>query len=277
MEAIGYYNGKIEPLSSLMIPALDRGFYFGDGVYDFVLVVNDKPFALDDHLERFRRSAAAVKLGEPYGKNELEAIMEDLCSRVDTPDKAVYMQLTRGAAPRNHVFPKDTKPSLFMFVKPCKIKDLYKKVRLVTTEDRRFHFCNVKTINLLLNVLAAEEAEEAGAHEAVFVRDGYVTEGAHSNVHILKNGALITHPLDELILPGIARAHMIKQAKALGIPVIERPFTPDELFSADEVLISSTSGPIIAACEIDGRPVGGGDDAALSRLRDAIVGEIYAD
>lgn len=274
MEAIGYYNGKIEPLETLMIPALDRGYYFGDGVYDFVLVVNNRPFALDDHLERFARSAAAVKLDNPYSKKELEEIILDLCGRLDTPDKAVYMQLTRGAAPRNHIFPKDAEPSLFMFVKPCKVKDPYKKVRLISTVDRRFHICNIKTINLLLNVLAAQEAEAAGAHEAIFVRDGYVTEGAHSNVHIIKDGALITHPLDELILPGIARAHMIKQANKLGIPVIERPFTPDEILSADEVMVSSTSGPIIPAYEFDGKPIGGRDDATLSRLRAAIMEEI---
>ena len=274
MQAIGYYNGRIEPLDTLMIPALDRGFYFGDGVYDFVLVVGGKPFALEDHLDRFERSASLVKIEMPCSRDELREIILDMSARLDTPDKAIYMQLTRGAAPRNHPFPK-AKASLFIFVKPCPIKDLYKKVRLISTEDRRFSFCHVKTINLLLNVLAAEEAEAAGVHETVFVRDGYVTECAHSNIHILKDGALITHPTDEHILPGIARAHMIKQAKALGIPVIERAFTPDEILSADEVMISSTSGPIIAACEFDGKPIGGKDDATLCRLRDAIVAEIY--
>ena len=274
MQAIGYYNGRIEPLDTLMIPALDRGFYFGDGVYDFVLVVGGKPFALEDHLDRFERSAAQVKIDMPMTRGELRKVLLDLADRLDTPDKAIYMQLTRGAAPRNHPFPK-AKASLFAFVKPCPIKDLYKKVRLISTEDKRFSFCHVKTINLLLNVLAAEEAEAAGVHETVFVRDGYVTECAHSNIHIIKDGALITHPTDEHILPGIARAHMIKQAKKLGIPVIERAFTLDELKDADEVMISSTSGPIIPACEIDGVAVGGRDDATLCRLRDAIVAEIY--
>lgn len=275
MQAIGYYNGKIEPLDKLMIPALDRGFYFGDGVYDFVLVVGGKPFALDEHLDRFERSAAQIKIDVPYTREEIRGIVLDMCDRLECTDKAVYMQFTRGTAPRNHPFPADTKPNLFMFVKPCPIKDLYKKVKLISTEDRRFRICNVKTINLLLNVLAAQEAEAAGVHETVFVRDGLVTECAHSNIHILKDGALITHPTDELILPGIARAHMIKQAKALGIPVIERPFTPDEILGADEVMISSTSGPIIAACEFDGKPIGGRDAATLCRLRDAIVAEIY--
>ncbi len=275
MQAIGYYNGRIEPLDTLMIPALDRGFYFGDGVYDFVLVVGGKPFALEDHLDRFERSAALVNIDMPMPREELRATLLDLAERLDTPDKAIYMQLTRGAAPRNHPFPRGAKASLFAFVKPCPIKDLYKKVKLISTEDRRFRFCHVKTINLLLNVLAAEEEEAAGVHETVFVRDGYVTECAHSNIHILKDGALITHPTDELILPGIARAHMIKQAKKIGIPVIERAFTPDELLSADEVMISSTSGPIIAACELDGKPIGGRDDATLCKLRDAIVAEIY--
>ena len=274
MQAIGYYNGRIEPLDTLMIPALDRGFYFGDGVYDFVLVVGGKPFALEDHLDRFERSAAQVKIEMPYTRDELREIILDMSARLDTPDKAIYMQVTRGAAPRNHPFPK-ADASLFIFVKPCPIKDLYKKVKLISTEDKRFRFCNVKTINLLLNVLAAEQAEAAGVHETVFVRDGFVTECAHSNIHILKDGALITHPTDELILPGIARAHMIKQAKALGIPVIERAFTPDEIYSADEVMISSTSGPIIAACEFDGKQIGGRDDATLCKLRDAIVAEIY--
>ena len=274
MQAIGYYNGRIEPLDTLMIPALDRGFYFGDGVYDFVLVVGGKPFALEDHLDRFERSASLINIDMPHSRDSLREIILDMSARLDTPDKAIYMQLTRGAAPRNHPFPKTT-ASLFIFVKPCPIKDLYKKVRLISTEDKRFSFCHVKTINLLLNVLAAEKAEAAGVHETVFVRDGYVTECAHSNIHILKDGALITHPTDEHILPGIARAHMIKQAKALGIPVIERAFTPDEILSADEVMISSTSGPIIAACEFDGKPIGGRDDATLCRLRDAIVAEIY--
>lgn len=277
MEALGYYNGKIEALDELKVSVNDRGFYFGDGVYDFVLVVNDRPFAIDDHIDRFFNSAALIDIKFPYTKEEFKQILLDLSGRLEVKNKALYMQLTRGTAPRAHVFPPESvKPNLFITVKPCEMKNLYKKIRLISTDDNRYSICNIKTINLLPNVLAAQKAEAAGCGEAVFVRDGFVTEGAHSNVHILKDGALITHPTDNLILPGIARKHLVALAKKLGIKVEERPFTPTEILDADEVMVSSTSGPLIAAYEFDGKSIGGKDEATLSALREAVIAEINA-
>lgn len=270
MKNLGYYNGKIGLIEEMSVPMNDRAGYFGDGIYDATYSRNHIIYALDEHIDRFYNSARLVGMEVPMTKEALADLLCDLVRRVDDGEQFVYWQLTRGTSPRNHAFP-DVTPNLWVMLKPAAVKDTYQPIKLITMEDTRFFHCNIKTLNLLPNVLAAQRAESSGAHEAVFHRGDRVTECAHSNVHIIKNETFITAPTDNLILPGIARAHLIRTAKALGYAVEERPFTVSELMAADEVIISSAGSFCLAATEVDGIPVGGRAPVMLHRMQDALV------
>lgn len=224
-------------------------------------------------MDRFFNSAGLLKMEIPYTKAELGELLQEMVKKVDDGDQFVYWQLTRGTAPRKHAFPKDHKANLWITLTPCPVADTYKKIKLITCEDTRFLHCNIKTLNLLPSVMAAEKTEEAGCDEAVFHRGDIVTECAHSNVHIIKDGVFKTHPTDHYILPGIARAHLIKTCKALGIPVDETPFTVAELMDADEVIVSSSGSFCLAATEVDGTPVGGRAPELLKTIQDALVSD----
>ena len=270
MKNLGYYNGKIGLIEEMTVPMCDRAGYFGDGIYDATYSRNHIIYAPDEHIDRFYNSARLVGMQVPMSKAELAALLESLVRQVDDGEQFVYWQLTRGTAPRNHAFP-DVPPNLWVMLKPAKVKDTYAPVKLITMEDTRFFHCHIKTLNLLPNVLAAQRAESLGAQETVFHRGDRVTECAHSNVHIIRGETFITPPTDHLILPGIARAHLIRTSRALGYAVEERPFTVEEMMGADEVIISSAGSFCLAAAEIDGIPVGGRSPVMLRRLQDALV------
>ena len=273
MKNLGYYNGKFGPLDEMTVPMNDRVCWFGDGVYDAGPCRNYHVFAMDEHVDRFFRSAAALDIRIPVTKDELKALLNDLVRKVDTGDLFVYYQVTRGTAVRDHTWDEMT-GNLWVMLKPMTIGDCKTPIKLITTEDKRFFLCNIKTLNLIPSVMAAQKAKEAGCTEAVFYRPGgRVTECAHSNVHILKDGVLRTAPLDELILPGIARAHLLRACKALGIPVAEEPFMLDDLYDADEVLVTSSSKLCMYACEIDGKPVANRAPELVEKLRSYLIGE----
>lgn len=272
MEKLGYYNGKFGPLEEMMIPMNDRVSYFGDGVYDATYSRNYVIYALDEHIERFYNSAGLLQIRIPHTKAEMKDILNDMVRRLDSDEQFVYWQVTRGTGVRDHAFPgEDVPANVWITLKPAKVKDTYAKIKLITLEDTRFLHCNIKTLNLIPSVIAAQKTKEAGCDEAVFHRGDRVTECAHSNVHIIKNGVFMTAPADHLILPGIARAHLIKTAKMLNIPVDETPFTVDELMHADEVIVSSSGSFCLAASEVDGKPVGGKAPELLKKLQDALV------
>jgi len=274
MENIAYYNGKYAPLEELTLPVLDRAVYFGDGVYEAAYFRNGKPYALDDHLRRFRNSLAMVKIGYPCADEaELVSVIRTLCSKIDG-DGIVYWQTSRGTAPRTHVFPGNGKSNLLAWAKGKPLGDVRVPMTLVTTGDVRYKMCNVKTLNLMPNILAAQYAKDMGCDEAVFIRDGFVTEGAHTNIHIIRDGRIITHETDELILPGTVRLQMLRLCEKLGIPVDERPFTPDELMSADEVLITSSTSFIRRAASVDGKPVGGRNSELYEKLISAYIDDV---
>ncbi len=274
MVEVGYYNGKFGPLAEMEIPMLDRACYFGDGVYDFSLAHNGKIFALDEHLDRLYRSAALIEIEIPYTREEMAEILYEAVSKSECKDVSIYWQVSRGTAIRNHIYPDaPCKPNLMIMVKPGKTAGVDKRFKLITLEDTRYLHCNIKTINLLPSVIASEKARKAGCDEAVLHRGDRVTECAHCNVSILKDGVFRTAPTDNLILPGIARAHLIKACNELGIPVDETPFTLAELMDADEVIVSSSSTLCIQATEIDGKPVGGKDPVNMDKVRNAVYKE----
>ena len=274
MKDLAYYNGTITSINDMMIPANDRGFYFGDGIYEAAMVYHHKIFALQDHLDRMFNSAAMLRIDLPYTKEEVGSLLSELTEKVESDSQFLYWQVTRATAPRNHIFPKDAASNLYVYSKPWPGVQMSDSYRVITVADTRFLHCNIKTLNLIPNVMAAQKAQEAGCNEAVFVRDGLVTEGSHSNVSIIKDGVFITHPLDHLILPGTERKHMISYCQALGIPVEERPFTPDEMIQADEIIISSTSHPSMRVMEVDGKAVGMKAAELVQKLRDAYMEDI---
>ena len=275
MHDIAYYNGQIGRIDEVTAPITDRGLYFGDGVYDAAMVRNKKIFALDDHLDRFYSSLALLRIAPPMEREALAAVLNDLVSRLDSDaPHMLYWQSTRAAAHRMHAFPKDAKATLMAFSEPCGLDRQDRPYKLITVEDTRFLHCNIKTLNLIPNCMAMQQAVEAGCDEVVFHRGDRVTECAHSNVHILKNGALITAPLDNLILAGITRKLLLQKARELGIPVEERPYTLDELRNADEILFTAASALCCVANRLDGEPVGGGASELVDQLQNAMEAEL---
>lgn len=274
MKNLGYYNGEYGEIETMRIPMNDRVCYFGDGVYDATYSRNYKIFALEEHIDRIYNSAALLRIQVGQTKEEMKAILQEMVNKMDTGSNFVYWQLTRGTGKRNHAFPTDgSKANLWITISPKDIVDTYKKIKLITKEDTRFLHCNIKTLNLIPSVMATQDAIEAGCDETVLHRGDRVTECAHSNVHILKNGTFITAPTDHLILPGIARAHLIKACKKLGIAVDETPFTLKEMMDADEVIVSSSGSLCLAAERIDGKPVGGKAPQLLKKLQDEVLCE----
>jgi D-alanine transaminase len=273
MRNIGYYNGKVGPLEEMTVPMNDRALYFGDGVYDATYSRNHIVWQLEEHVARLYRSADKLGIGIPHTPEELCALISRLVTQVDDGDQFVYFQVTRGTAYRAHVYGEMCHGNVWVMLRPMKVKDVYKKIKLITEPDTRFLHCDIKTLNLIPSVMAAQKAELAGANEAVLHRDGRVTECAHSNVHILKDGVFRTAPTDNLILPGIARANLIRYCGILGIPVREEAFTVEEMMEADEIMTSSVSCFCLAAEEIDGKPVGGKAPALLRSLQDMALKE----
>lgn len=269
MKEVGYYNGKIGPLAEMTVPMFDRALYFGDGIYEATCVANGVPFALDDHLDRMYNSLRLLEIPFTMERDEVKAELQKVIDAAEpTPVQFLYWQISRGNAMRNHPFPaKDVKPSLLIYVKPHKMKDLSIPYNLISMEDIRFKLCNIKTLNLIPSVLANQRAVEAGCDEAVLHRGSRVTECAHSNILMLKDGVLRTAPLDELILPGVTRKHLLALAKEQGIPVDERPFSMVELMNADEAIVSSSSALCIRVASIDGIPVGGKDPERIQLLQ----------
>lgn len=275
MQAIAYYDGKIGAPEELMVPFNDRVHFFGDGVYDATVGANGKVYLLQDHLDRFYTSAKALDIHIPMEKAALGELLTDLLGKVDGTTHFVYWQVTRGINDRNHVYPEGMPGKLWVMIRPNHLNDPDVPIKLVTAPDTRFYHCNIKTLNLIPSVMAAQDAARRGVQETVFHRNGIVTECAHSNVSILKDGVFYSHPNDELILRGIAKTHMIQACYRLGITVMEKPYTLDDLRAADEIIVTSSSNFCLHACELDGAPAGGKDPGTLKAIQDAVLQEYY--
>lgn len=272
MKTLGYYNGTVDELEAMRIPMLDRASYFGDGVYDVTYCRNYRIFALDEHVDRFFQSAELLKITPPLTKAELKELLNQLVKRLESGNQWVYFQLSRGTELRNHPFPSANVPAnLSVMLKPAEIRNTYLPLRCITREDTRFLHCNIKSLNLIPNILAKQAATEAGVDECILHRNGTVTECSHSNLFILQNGKMITHPANERIYAGTGRAHLLIACRAHGIPTEERAYTLEELMQADEVIITSASALCMRVVEIDGIPVGGKASYTLKALQDALL------
>ena len=280
MESLAYYDGVVGTPDEVMIPFNDRSHFFGDGVYDASMGANGKVLFVEDHLDRFYSSAAAFQINVPMGRDELSELLHELLGKVEGDSQFVYWQVTRGfTGHRLHDFDADAFGKLWVLIAPEALGDPSIPLKLITLEDHRFEYGNIKTLNLLPAVMYSHTAQQAGADEAVLHRNGIVTECAHSNVSMLKDGRLYSHPNDEHILRGVAKTHLIQAAYRASVPVIERAFTLDDLRNADEVIVTSSSHLCSFACELDGAPVGGKDRDTVRRLQDIVFHEYldYAD
>lgn len=275
MSSYAYYNGKFGHLSEISIPLTDRAIYFGDGIYDAAIGINGGIFLLDEHVSRLLGNADKIKLKHQFTQEKLEQILKETVIRSGISDFFLYFQLTRDGKIRTHSALECESANLLVTVKDLTLGKSDELLDLITFEDKRYRYCDIKTLNLLPSVLASTEAERHGCAEAVFHRGNTVTECAHSNVSILKSGKLITHPTDDKILPGITRRHLLMGCDKVGIPYEERAFSLDELFDADEILVTSTSKLCARAGRIDGKIVGGRDKKNALALYEYLLNELY--
>lgn len=272
METLGYYNGRYGELEQMTVPMNDRACYFGDGIFEVAYCRNYKIYSLDEHMDRLYESARLLGINIPHTKAEFSDIIKSLVPLLDSHEQIVYWQVSRGTQMRNHAPQKDLKANVWITLRPMKIKDIYTPMTLISMEDTRFLHCNMKTLNLIPTVLASAAAEAAGADEAVFHRNGRVTECAHSNISIIQSdGSLKTAPADNMILAGVARAHLLSLCKRIGVPVYEEPYTLDELMKADEIIVTASGTLCRPVSRVDGVPVGGRAPKLLKTLQDALM------
>jgi D-alanine transaminase len=263
MARVAYVNGRYRPLHSAAVAAEDRGYQFADGVYEVIKVLRGQPRDLERHLDRLARSLAALDIAPPMTRRALESVLHETLRRNRLPDALVYVQVTRGTAPRNHLFPRRARPSLVVTVRRPAFpgeREREEGVGVITQPDLRWGRCDIKSISLLPNVLARQSAAAAGCREAWLIdRERLVTEGSASNAYIVDaSGRLMTHPLNERILGGVTRSVVLELARQDGIEVVEQPFSLDEAYAAREAALSSTSSWLLPVTTIDGRPVSNG-------------------
>lgn len=268
MSEIVYLNGEFMPLENARIPVLDRGFIFGDGVYEVIPVYSGNPFRLPEHLARFERSHQAIRIPNPLNDADWTRLINDLIARNAGEDQSVYLQVTRGVARRDHAFPADTKPTVFGMSSPLSTpapEVVENGVAAITTVDFRWLKCDVKSTSLLGNCLLRQAAADAGAVEVVMFRDGFLTEGSSSNVFVVKAGVILAPPKNNLVLPGITYDVVIELAQAHGLPLEVRPITESEVRAADEIWVTSSTKEVLAVTTLDGKAVGNGKPGALFR------------
>ena len=256
MDSYAYYNGNFGKKEDISIPLSDRSIFFGDAIYDAAIGCYDRILWEKEHIDRFFLNARRLGINHSFTKAYLSFLLREIAIKSMISSYFLYFQMSRAIPNRIHSA-IGAKPSLLITIDPITIEENPQPLNLITVRDKRFGYCHIKTVNLIPSVLASTKAEIANADEAVFVRGRYVTECAKSNISILKRGRIITHPKSNRILPGIARAHLLLNCKRLGIPCMERPFTYDEMMSADEVLITSTTKLCRIATKINNTNVGG--------------------
>ena len=263
-----YLNGQFLPLEDARISVLDRGFIYGDGVYELIPVYGRRPYRLRQHLARLQRSLDGIRLANPHADAEWEAIIAGLIGRMAFADQGVYLQVTRGAAKRDHAFPAGVAPTVFMMSNPLALpsrEQIEGGVAVITGVDERWLHCDLKTISLLGNVLARQLAVDAGATETVLFRNGYLTEASASNVLLVREGVIVAPPKDNQILPGITYDVAFELAREGGLPIEMRPVPKDEALAADEMWLSSSTKEVLAVTSLDGRPFAGGKPGPMFR------------
>lgn len=277
-DSLVYLNGEYVRLGDAKVSVLDRGFIFGDGIYDVVPAYGGKPFRMAGHLARLERSMAAIRLRNDRSRADWEAIVHDLIAKSGLGDCMVYIQVTRGVARRDHGFPAGVEPTVFCMVSPFKRPDATLRdqgLSAVGIPDQRWLRCDIKAISLLGNVLARQAAIEAGVDDVIQFRDGFLSEASAANIWVVRNGSLLAPPRGPLILEGIRYGFMEELARELDIPFVARPIAEDEVASADELMLTSATKEVLPITRYNGRAVGDGRPGPIyARLRaayDAVI------
>jgi D-alanine transaminase len=265
---IVYLYGQFLPLEEARVPVLDRGFIFGDGVYEVIPVYSRHPFRLHEHLERLQQSLSGIRLENPHTPAEWEALVIDLIERNSLQDQSVYLQVTRGSAPRDQAFPKAATPTVFLMCMELTTppRELVESgASAVSARDIRWDRCDLKVISLLPNVLLRQMSADVGAAETIMFRDGILTEGSASNIFAVENGVILTPPKDKHVLPGITYDVVLELAAAEGIPIEFGHFEEDRIRRADELWCTSSTKEILAIVELDDQPVANGKPGPIFR------------
>jgi D-alanine transaminase len=261
-EAIVYLDGEFLPLSQAKVSVMDRGFLFGDGVYEVIPVYGGEPLRLDQHLERLQRSMSRVSMSEPLSRDQWKAIFQDLLDKNPGGDRSIYLQVTRGAAPiRDLSVDPKIRPTVFIMVnaiKPVDYAQLAAGIEVITVDDFRWKACDIKSVSLIANVVMRLHAIQASAVDAVMVRDGLVTEATASNVFVVHENVISTPPNSDLLLPGVTRDLVIELARSNGLELLERDIQASELETADEIWLTSSTREIAPVVKINQRSVGDG-------------------
>lgn len=268
-----FLNGEYLPAEQAQVSVLDRGFLLGDGVYEVIPVYNGLPFRLKEHLQRLQRSLNGIRMANPFDESGWGEIISQLVKLNGDGNQAVYLQVTRGVAPRDHVFPEGVEPTAFVMTNPIKpLPEWYKQdgIKAITVNDIRWAQCDIKAITLLPNSLLRQQAQDAGAQEALLIRDGYMTEGSASNSYAVIDGVIFTAPKDEKVLPGITRDLVLELADAAGFPYREEAVTAEQLKSAEEIWISSSTRELLPVTTLDGQAVGSGKPGPVWRQLDTL-------
>jgi D-alanine transaminase len=273
MTQIVHLNGKFLPMDQAFVPVLDRGFIFGDGVYEVIPVYSRHPFRLDEHLARLQHSLDGIRLNNPHSRAEWTALIHELVARNESDDQSVYFHVTRGVAKRDHAFPKDTAPTVFMMSTPLAtppIALVESGVTAVSANDNRWDRCDIKAISLLPNVLLRQMAVEHDATETVMFRSGILTEGAASNIFAVEQGVILAPPKDNHMLPGITYDLILELAVANEIPLQIGQFDEARIRAADELWLTSSTKEILAITHLDDQPIGNGQPGPAFRQMHAL-------
>lgn len=264
-----YLNGRWAPLAEQQVSVLDRGFLFGDGLYELIPVYDRRPFRLHGHLQRLAQGLEAVGLPNPHSEDEWAALVFEMVARQAFDDQSVYLQVTRGPAwPRNHAFPETVTPTVFAYAEPLlppQPDQVAHGIRAISAEDIRWTCCQIKSCSLIANVLLKQQAAAAGAAEVVLFRDGWLVEGGASNVFVVRDGVLLSPPLSPQMLTGVTYDVVQELAARHGLTCLLQAVGEAEARSADEMWITSSSKEILAVTELDGRPVGNGVPGPIYR------------
>ncbi|MCB1950293.1 D-amino acid aminotransferase [Nitrosomonas sp.] len=262
-----FLNGQFMPIEKACVSVLDRGFIFGDGVYEVIPVYSRRPFRLEKHLRRLQHSLDGIRLKNPYTDDQWKELIGQVIDKNESEDQSVYLHITRGVAKRDHPFP-DVPPTIFVMSNPLLSPSpelLEKGVAAVTASDNRWIRCDIKSISLLPNVLLRQMAVDAGAAETILIRDGYLTEGSASNIFIVRDQVLLAPPKSHLMLPGITYDVMLELVAENHVIHEVREISEEELFSAEEIMLTSSTREIMAVTRLNEQPVGSGNPGAMFR------------
>jgi len=276
MSDIIYLNGEFMPLEDARIPVLDRGFIFGDGVYEVIPVYSRRPFRLREHLRRLQNSLDGIRLANPLGDAEWTRLIGEIIAKNAGEDQSVYLQVTRGVARRDHAFPQAAKQTVFMMTGPLvtpAAELVQKGVPAITANDFRWLKCDVKSVSLLGNCLLRQEAVDAGAVETILFRDGYLTEASASNVFVVSKGTVLAPPKNHLVLPGITYDVVLELIAGNDVPCSVREVSEKEVRKADEIWVTSSTKEVLAVTQLDGKPVGTGQPGQVFKRVHALYQE----